>query len=222
LSVSNGGLATQIGPSIAISSHDIFATVSPSGTSTEVVSVFHRPVGGWTGAIGEHARLLAPHGGGLAPITALGQSLLAGVYGSGAPTAAPGIDVFGMPKRGWSTTGRPTARLRPRPLFNGGESAPYVGALAGSGRTIAALVLGPTSSNCFPTNICAETLYTFRRPTRGWTGTIPTESHARISRPALSVLSATPLAIEGQTIATGGHGAIDILTQTIRPARHRT
>lgn len=77
------------------------------------------------------------------------------------------------------------------------------------------------SSNCFPTNKCGETLYTFRRPDRGWAGTIPTESSARIVRQPLE-LSALALAIEGQTIATGGHGAIDILRQTIRTARYRT
>ena len=220
LSVSSGGLATQIGPSIAVSSDDIFATVIPSRTPTEVVSVFHEPVAGWTGTIEERARLIAPPGGGLGPIAAFGQSLVAGGYGSGSPTAAPSAEVFVMPKRGWSTTARPTTRLRPRPLFNGGEGAPCIGSLAASGRIIAALVLGPTSSNCFPTNICGDTLYTFRRPPRGWTGAIPTESHARIARQPLQ-LSAAPLAIEGQTIATGGHGAIGILRQTIRPARHR-
>jgi hypothetical protein len=95
-----------------------------------------------------------------------------------------------------------------------------MGSVAASGNTIAILVLGPFSSNCFPTNICGETLYTFRRPRRGWTGTIPTESSARIARQPLQ-LSAAPLAIEGQTIATGGHGAIEILRQTIRTVRHR-
>lgn len=214
LSISNGSLYSGLGPSIALSSHDIFATVIPSGTPTEAVSVFHQPAVGSTGTIDEQARLIAPPGGGLGPIAAFGQSLVAGVSGSGSPTAAPIVDVFVMPKRGWSTTARPTASLRPRPLFNGGESSAYVGSLAASGRTIAGLVLGPTSSNCFPTNICGETLYTFRQPARGWRGAIPTESSARILRQPLQ-LSAAPLAIEGQTIATGGHGAIDILTQTI-------
>ena len=216
-SISSGGLYAGFGPSIAISSHDIFATVIPEGTPTEVVAAFDRPVVGWTGTIEEHARLNAPAQGGLGPIAAVGRALVAGVYGPSAPTA----DVFVMPKHGWSTTGRPTAWLRPRPLFNGGESSPYIGSVAASGRTIAALVLGPTGSDCFPTNICGETLYTFRRPARGWRGAIPTESSARILRQPLQ-LSAAPLAIEGETIATGGHGAIDILRQTIRHPRHRT
>ena len=220
LSISSGSLTMGIGRSIAMSGHDVFASVAsdtdpPLGT----VSVFEQPPDGWTGAIHEHARLSAPPSSGLgppAPIAAVGSTLVAG---SG--ESASSADVFVMSKRGWSTTGRPTARLRPRPLFDGGEGPPYMGSVAASGRTIAVLVLGPFSSNCFPTNICGETLYTFRRPARGWTGTIPTESSARIARQPLE-LSAVALAIEGQTIATGGHGAIDILRQTVRPARHRT
>ena len=214
VSVSSGRPYETIGPSIAISSRDIFAGAI-SGTGTQIVSVFHRPAVGWTGAIQEHARLIAPPGGSFGPIAAFGPTVVVGTFGSSGPTA----DVFVMPKRGWSKT-RPTAKLRPRPLFNGGEGVPGIYAVAASGRTIAALVLGPTSSNCFPTNVCGETLYTFRRPPRGWKGTIPTESSAVILRQPLQ-LTAAPLAIEGQTIATGGHGAIDILTQTIRPAQHR-
>ena len=214
LSVSGRPYET-IGPSIAISRHDIFAGVIASPTGTQVVSVFHQPAVGWTGTIQEHARLIAPPGG-FGPIAALGPAVVTGIFGSSGPAA----DVFVMPKRGWSNTGRPTAKLRPRPLFNGGEGPPGIYAAAASGRTIAALVLGPTSSNCFPTNICGETLYTFRRPARGWRGTIPTESSAVILRQPLQLFAA-PLAIEGQTIATGGQGAIQILKQTIHPARHR-
>ena len=218
LSISGGGVNMGMGPSIAMSGEDVFASVA-SATDPPIgaVSVFQQPPGGWTGAVQARARLSAPTSSGLrppAPIAAVGSTVVAGSGES--PSSA---DVFVRSKRGWFTTGRPTARLRPRPLFNGGESPPYVGSVAASGRTIVVLVLGPFSSNCFPTNICGETLYTFRRPARGWAGTISTESSIRIARQPLD-FSAAPLAIEGQTIATGGHGAIDILRQTIRPARH--
>jgi len=220
LSISGGGVNMGFGPSIAMSGEDVFASVA-SDTDPPLgnVSVFEQPPGGWTGAVQTHARLSAPPDSGVgppAPIAAVGSTVVAGSGDS-----ASSADVFVMSKRGWSTTHRPTATLRPRPLFDGGEGPPYMGSVAASGRTIAVLVLGPSSSNCFPTNICGETLYTFRRPARGWIGTIPTESSARVARQPLE-LSAAPLAIEGQTIATGGHGAIDILRQTVRPPRHGT
>ena len=219
LSISSGSLAMGFGPSIAMSGRDVFASVaSDTDPPVGAVSVFEQPVNGWAGTIHEHASLSAPPSSALgppAPIAAFGRTVAAG---SG--ESASSADVFVMSRHGWSITGRPAATLRPRPLFNGGESPPYMGSVAASGNTIAILVLGPFSSNCFPTNICGETLYTFRRPRRGWTGTIPTESSARIARQPLQ-LSAAPLAIEGQTIATGGHGAIEILRQTIRAVRHR-
>ena len=206
LTTSGGLLFDGRGPSMAISGSDIFVSGATAPTGGAVF-VFHRPSGGWTGVIHEQARLEVPSSPSLWPITAFGSGVAAGTSGSNGVVNA---DVFTMPSHGWSGSVRVAAMLRPHPLPYGGETNPYIGSLAASDSTIAALVLGPTSSNCFPTNVCGETLYAFSRPRRGWRGTITTESGASAAPPTLS---AYPLAVEGSSIATGGgDGAIDIFT----------
>ena len=123
--------------------------------------------------------------------------------------------MFHRPARGWSGTLLPAARLRlTLPLVSSYDSV-GVSDLADSDATIAALVLGPSSSSCPPfPGMCGETLYTFNRPARGWQATIPSDAHATITPPAGYAGSGSTylLAIEGQTIATATDDAIDIFT----------
>jgi hypothetical protein len=210
-----GALRGGVGPSIAISGRDTFASASTSHNNA-LVFVFHRPSRGWTGIIHQHATLTVPSiNWGSPPIATFGSSLVAGVLGSSTPSA----EVFNKPRRGWSGRIRPAARLGPKPLPNDGDSSRYTNSLAASGGMIAVLVIGPWSSSCGVTLICTETLNTFSRPRRGWKGTIPADASASVTSPDLNGF---PLAIAGPTIATGGQGAIDLFTHTERPSPHHS
>ena len=215
LVVSRGALSGGVGPSIAISGRDIFASASTSHNNA-LVFVFHRPNRGWTGIIHQHATLTVPSiNWGSPPIATFGSSVVAGVLGSSTPSA----ELFNRPKRGWSGRIRPAARLGPKPLPNDGESSRYTNSLAASGGTIAVLVIGPWSSSCGVTLWCGETLHTFSRPRRGWSGAIPADAKATVTPPDLNGF---PLAIAGPAIATGGQGAIDIFAHTKHPSPHRS
>ena len=212
LSVSRGALMQGVGPSIAISGRDIFASGATS-PKNGAVFVFERPRRGWTGIIHQHATLTVRSlNGGSPPIAALGSGVVAGVSGS----STPSVEVFKKPRRGWSGRIRPAARLGPKSLPDDGR---YTNSLTASGATIAALVIGPWSSSCGVTLVCSETLSTFTRPHRGWRGTISADAEAEVTPPDLN---GYPLAIAGSTIATGGQGAIDLFTHIKRTAAHRS
>jgi hypothetical protein len=200
------GLLSFGGDRIAIAGRNVFAGGTIS-SRVGAVFVFHRPKRGWSGTVHPRARLLAPSTTAVSAVTAFGSSVVAG---GPASNGLPRVEVFKQPKRGWSGTMRPYARLRLSALPYGGETSPSLDSLAVSADTVAGLVLAPFSSSCYPTNVCEETLYTFSRPRHGWKGVIAADS--RTTLPVGTV--GFPLAIQGKTIATGGRGAVDIFTHS--------
>ena len=95
LVVSRGALSGGVGPSIAISGRDIFASASTSHNNA-LVFVFHRPNRGWTGIIHQHATLTVPSiNWGSPPIATFGSSVVAGVLGSSTPAPNSSTDPNG-------------------------------------------------------------------------------------------------------------------------------
>ena len=174
--------------------------------------MFNKPSRGWKGSIHERAKLTARSMNGSLAVS--GSSVVAAIQSRPFEPAVCELVAFQEPVRGWSGTRLPTARLRltPPPLESDGCVSVFD--LAHSVGTIAALPVGPWSSNCPPfPRACGEMLYTFSRPARGWHGTIRSDANATITPP--NGYGGT-LAIEGQTIATASGDAIDIFAHTVR------
>ena len=167
--------------------------------------VFTEPAGGWSGTIQPRATLLPPTKKTFAGSVAVLGSSIAVASDDGDKAIDP--VVFNEPARGWSGTIRPTARLKL--TADSGYAFEFV---VGSGDTIATLVV-PDNPIC--TGGCTATLYAFRRPIGGWSGTITGSSTDAF--PSGSALNGFPyvFATDQGTIATDGEGGVDLLT--IRP-----
>jgi hypothetical protein len=161
--------------------------------------VFTEPASGWSGTAQESAKLIVPSGGGLQSVTAFGSSVAATGRG---PTYNPSKPVvFNKPAGGWSGTISPSATLT---VSAGGSNAPPTELVAGSGDAVTALAVTNHDTGC-PFYSCDASLYGFTRPFSGWQGTIAGPS-ATVTVPGSSDTPTPnyPLAIDGDTIASGG------------------
>ena len=217
LTTAHGAGYTELGITLAVSGRTIFATAYASPYSGSVF-VFNEPKRGWKGSLHQQATL-TDRSMIFAPMAAFGANAVGATTNRGSGSPISELVVFHRPARGWSGRRQPAARLRlTLPPVSSYDSV-GVSDLADSDTTIAALVIGPSSSSCAPyPGICGETLYTFNRPARGWKATVPSDAHATITPPAGYAVAggAYLLAIDGQTIATATNDAIDIFTHAAR------
>ena len=193
LTPSSGVTDEGVGVAVAASRGDVFAGAFRNG-SLATVYVFGRPTGGWSGTIHEQATLIAPSSKVLSSLATSGSTLVIG-------SSASDPVVFTEPSRGWSGAIHPAAKL----TMNFGDRD--IGSLvAVSGHTVVALkaMTGPMA--CCSYVPLPGSLYVFNRPAGGWSGVIGAESTAATRVPSTGI----PLALDGQTIATGGYGALDM------------
>ncbi len=188
LIASDGRVGDGFGSSVAISGS---AAVVSSGSGGQPLGnalyVFTKPRGGWAGTLHERARLaVGPSVGPLGPVAASGTTIAVGVpqIGVDAPRTGPGaVYVFNRPRRGWSATVYPSARLTA--AHEAGET--QLGyAIAVSGRNIF------TSAFTSPS---VGTIFVFSEPRRGWKGSI----HERAHLTYRSMIPG-PLAVSGSSV----------------------
>jgi hypothetical protein len=186
LIASDGRVGDGFGSSVAISGATV---VVGSGSGAAPVGsglyVFTKPRGGWSGRLHERARLTVGGAavGPLGPVAISGNTIAVGAteLDSGGPGA---VYVFNKPRRGWSGTLRPSARL------SASHAAGYTqvgSAIAVSGRHIFTTAVNPDGTSA--------TIFVFSEPTRGWKGTI--RQRARLTTRSMGV---GPLAVSGSSV----------------------
>jgi hypothetical protein len=198
------GVVAIDGPTI------VAGSTNGSSCNPGVAYVFTEPASGWSGTAQESAKLIVPSGGGLQSVAAFGSSVAATGRG---PTSSPSKPVvFNKPAGGWSGTISPSATLT---VSTGGSNAPPTELVAGSGDVVTALAVTNHDTGC-PFYTCDASLYGFTRPFSGWQGTIAGPS-ATVTAPGAADAPTPnyPLAIDGDTIASGGgipSKALDVFT----------
>ena len=167
--------------------------------------VFTEPAGGWSGTIQPGATLQPSSAKTTFAVSVAVLGSTIAVANSGGNTTIDPV-VFNEPARGWSGTIQPTARLK--------LATDYAHAfdefVVASGDTIATLVVrdDPVCAGA----PCTATLYAFRRPFGGWSGTITGPSTEAF--PSASGLNGFPFvfATDQGTIAKDGAGGVDLFT----------
>ena len=158
------------------------------GHVRQVVYVFTRPAGGWSGTPKPAAMLVASDGGFLGgPLALSGQTVVA------EGGAARGY-VFTEPAGGWSGTVHESAQLA---ASDASFSAGGLGGWAIDGRTIVA-GSGTSGSSTSPGEA-----YVFTEPAGGWSGKLHESAKLFASRGVDGDGFGLSVAISGQTIAVG-------------------
>lgn len=175
---------------VATTGSVVLAAGTDANGKRGVVYVFRKPARGWSQIIRPAATLTVSNGAKVNALAMAGRT----VFTATSAWAADGHGnasayAFNEPRRGWSGTVRPTARL----TYPGDQNALDGTSLAASART---LVLSFAHNGFGHSCPCPGTINTFSAPAAGWTGTI----HVDRSQPVSSSTGYIGLALQGRIL----------------------
>jgi len=203
LTASDGVAGDRFGRRVAISGDTVVAGApfdDENGNSSGSAYVFVRPVGGWTGALTEDAKLTASDGAeddAFASVAISGDTVVAGAEGDDDSGSASGSAyVFVRPVGGWTGSLTEDAKLG---ASDGAADQSFGSSVAISGDTVVAGALGDDGFS--------GSAYVFVRPVGGWAGSLTENAKLTASDGAANEVFGTSTAISGNVVVAGAPDA---------------
>jgi hypothetical protein len=202
LTASDAAQNDDLGASVAVSGITVVVGAfrdDDNGEGSGSAYVFVRPVGGWTGALTEDAKLTASDG-------AAGDrfGFRVAISGDTVVAGAPDADgfsgsayVFARPVGGWAGALTEDAKL----TASDGAAGDRFGSVAISGDTVVAGAEGDDDSGS-----ASGSAYVFVRPMGGWTGALTEDAKLSASDGAADHGFGVSVAISGDTVVAGALG----------------
>jgi len=203
LTASDGAAGDRFGHRVAISGDTVVVGApfdDDNGDASGSAYVFVRPVGGWTGALTEDAKLTASDGAAndvFGSVAISGDTVVAGAEGDDDSGSASGSAyVFVRAVGGWTGALTEDAKLT---ASDGAADHGFGFSVAISGDTVVAGALGDDSFS--------GSAYVFVRPVGGWAGSLTENAKLTASDGAANDLFSTSTAISGNVVVAGAPDA---------------